>query len=120
MGEFRVLMEVTTDNYEGLVVLFREVSLSIERHLSGAVAWEAFGDEATGTVPIQEVFRSEDDADAYEKHMESNAFIARAYELFTSARVLTLGSISKPTWTAIAARPSSHRLSPNSGIRRGD
>ncbi len=64
---------------EGLVALFREVSLSIERHLSGAVAWEAFGDEATGTVLIQEVFRREDDADAYEEHMESNGFIARAY-----------------------------------------
>ena len=120
MGEFRVVMEVTTDNDEGLVALFREVSLSIERHLSGAVAWEAFGDEATGTVLIQEVFRSEDDADAYEEHMESNGFIARAYELFTSARVLTLDPISKPTWTAIAARPSSHRLLPISGFRRGD
>jgi hypothetical protein len=43
MGEFRVVMEVTTDNYEGLVALLREVSASIERHLSGAVAWEAFG-----------------------------------------------------------------------------
>jgi hypothetical protein len=39
MGEFRVVMKVTTDNYEGLVALFREVSLSIEWHLSGAVAW---------------------------------------------------------------------------------
>ena len=31
MGEFRVVMGVTTDNYEELVALFREVSLSIER-----------------------------------------------------------------------------------------
>ncbi len=38
MGEFRVVMEVTTDNYEGLVGLLCDVSLSIERHLSGAVA----------------------------------------------------------------------------------
>ncbi len=60
-----------------------------------AVAWEAFGDEATGTMLIQEVFRSEDDADAYEQHMESNGFIARAYDLFTSARVLTLDPIAK-------------------------
>ena len=51
---------------------------------------------------------------------EFRVVIARAYELFTSARVLTLDPISKPTWTAIAARPSSHRLLPISGFRRVD
>jgi hypothetical protein len=81
---------------------------------------EAFGDEATGTVLIQEVFRSEDDADAYEEHMKSNGFIARAYEPVHVCSGLDSRPEIQTDWTAIAARPSSHRLFPISGFRRGD
>ncbi len=120
MGEFRVVMEVTTNTYGKLVELLREASTSIEQRIPGTVAWEVFGDEATGRVLIVEEFQNEDAADAYEKLMESSGFVERAYDLFTSARVLILNPVTQSIWSEIAARPTSHCLLPISGFRRLD
>ena len=118
MGDFRVVVEVTTDKYQELGELLREASASIEQQISGAMAWEAFGDETTGRVLILEEFQSEDAANAYEQLMESEGFVERAFDLFTSARTLILNPVEQPVWSEIAARPTSHCLLPVSGFRR--
>lgn len=119
MAEFRALVEMTTNNYQDLIDLMQEASSSIEQELSGVVAWETFGDEETGTVLIHEVFVDEDAAETYEEFMESKGFPERAFELLNSARVLILDPVTRPSWTEVAARPSSLCLRPISAFRRG-
>jgi quinol monooxygenase YgiN len=118
VNEFRVVMEVTTDDYEDLIELFREAAAAVREDIPGAVAWEVFGDETAGRALVFEEFQSEDAANAYEQLMESKGFIERAYGLFTSARVFILSAVDQPIWSEIAARPTSHCLLPVSGFRR--
>lgn len=118
VSEFRVVMEVTTDDYEGLIELFSEAAAAIEQDIPRAVAWEVFGDETAGRALIIEEFESEDAANAYEQLMESKGLRERAYGLFTSARALILSPVGQTIWSEIASRPTSHCLLPVSGFRR--
>ena len=120
MSLFRVVMEVTTDDFDGLMDLFAEATASLEEHLPGTLAWETFADEASGKVLIYEVHRDESAANAYEHHMDSQGFVARAFELFTSARVIILSPVHESIWSAIAARPTSEVLLPRAGFSRAD
>lgn len=96
MSAFRVVMEVTADDYEDLLELFREAAAAIKQKIPGAVAWEVFGDETTGRALIFEEFQSEEAANAYEQLMESKGFIEQAYGMFTSARVFILSPVDQP------------------------
>ncbi len=40
-------MEVTTDDFDGLMDLFAEATASLEEHLPGTLAWETFADEVS-------------------------------------------------------------------------
>ncbi|MFZ0626567.1 MAG: hypothetical protein WAN34_08730 [Acidimicrobiia bacterium] len=111
-------MEVTTDDVENLTRLFADVAESIEEHLPGTLAWETFVDEASGRALIYEVHQNEDAAEVYEVHMASAGFIARSYELFTSAKATILNPVQQAVWTEIAERPSSVVLSRSAGFSR--
>ena len=118
MSLFRVVMEVTTDDIEGLTRLFAEVTRSLKTHLPGTLAWETFVDESSGRALVYQVHQNEEAADAYEEHMASEGFVAKAFELLTSSRVILLNPVEQDTWTGIAERPTSVVLSPSFGFSR--
>ena len=118
MGVFRSMVDWTTDNYEGVVDLARRMSGYMEANEPDVLAFEWFGDEASGRVVWYQVYRDEE---AFLKHaqlMEEEGFRDEALGLLSLDRIVALTPISHPQVKIMAQQQGVVELRDIAGVVR--
>ncbi|MEN8235136.1 MAG: hypothetical protein ABFR89_09475 [Actinomycetota bacterium] len=118
MGTFRSIVDWTTDDYEGVVDLARRMTDYVGANEPDALAFEWFGDQATGHVVWYQVYRDEEAFLDHAQKMKEEGFRDEALQLLSLDRIVSLTPVTHPQLQNMAQQQGVVELRDIAGVVR--
>ena len=118
MKESRSILEWTTDDYQAVVDLAGRMSDYIEANEPDTLAFEWFGDEATGKVVWYQVDRDDEAFLTHARTMNAAGFADEARRFLTQDRLLLLTPPTHSQTKDVAKQVGAEELESIAGVVR--
>ncbi|MPZ91442.1 MAG: hypothetical protein GEU68_07420 [Actinobacteria bacterium] len=118
MGIVRVILQGKTNDFPALVELVKWGKAFVEENEPGALAYECFADEGSGSVAWHEMYKDEDSFLAHVQKHSENGILDDLMKIYEIERLTFLTKITDPRVEEVAGRFGTTKLYGIGGLAR--
>lgn len=116
--ESRSILEWTTSDYDAVADLARRMTAYIEENEPDTLAFEWFGDQATGQVVWYQVYSNDEAFLEHAQNMAEAGFAEEVQRLLSHRRLLLLTPVTHPQTRTMAQQIGAEQVEPIDGLVR--